>query len=90
MIYNQIPNSSRVYSNKDSKINNLIKGNNIINKIFSDNKRYFGFSQHPININMNSASTLSSSNKPISTKINITQGKNMGPFIKAMKPKKGY
>jgi len=90
MIYNQRPNSSRVYSNKDSKINNLIKGNNIINKIFSDNKRYFGFSQHPININMSSASTLSSSNKPISAKINITQGKSMGPFIKAVKPKKGY
>ena len=90
MIYNQRPNSSRVYTNKDSKINNLIKGNNIINKIFSDNKRYFGFSQHPININMNSASTLSSSNKPISAKINITQGKSMGPFIKTMKPKKGY
>lgn len=90
MIYNQRPNSSRVYSNKDSKINNLIKGNNIINKIFNDNKRYFGFPQHPININMNSASTLSSSNKPISTRINITQGKSMGPFIKAVKPKKGY
>ena len=92
MMYNQRPNSSRVYSNKDNnKINNLIKSSNIIDKIFNDNKRYFGFSQHPININLNinSASTLSTSNKPIS-RINVTQGKNMGTFIKTMKPKKGY
>ena len=92
-INNQRPNSSRLYSNKDNnKINNLIKSNNIIDKIFNDNKRYFEFSHHhPINANISSSSsTLSSINKPFSTKINITQGKNFGQFFKTMKPKKGY
>ncbi len=92
-INNQRPNSSRIYSNKDNnKINNLIKSNNIIDKIFNDNKRYFEFSHHhPINANISSSSsTLSSINKPFSTKINITQGKNFGQFFKTMKPKKGY
>ena len=93
MIYNQRPNSSRVYSNKDgnnNKLNNLIKSNNIIDKIFNDNKKYFGFSNHPINVNINSTSSLSSSNKPISTRINITHGKNIGQFVKIMKPQKAY
>ena len=91
IIYNQRPNSSRVNSNKDggnSKLNNLIKNNNIIDKILNDNKRYFGFSNHPINVNINSTS---SSNKPISTRINnITHGKNIGQFVRIMKPQKAY
>ena len=92
-INNQRPNSSRIYSNKDNnnKLNNLIKSNNIIDKIFNDNKRYFGLSNHPINSNINaSSSTLSSLNKPTSTRINIGQGKNIGQFFKTVKPKKGY
>ena len=92
MIYNQRPNSSRVNANKDdnNKLNNLIKNNNIIDKIFNDNKRYFGFPNHPMNVNINSNSSLSS-NKPISTRINnITHGKNIGQFIKIMKPQKAY
>ena len=92
-INNQRPNSSRIYSNKDNnnKLNNLIKSNNIIDKIFNDNKRYFGLSNHPISSNINaSSSTLSSLNKPTSTRINIGQGKNIGQFFKTVKPKKGY
>ena len=91
IINSQRPNSSRVYINKDNnKLNNLLKSNNIIDKIFNDNKRYFGFGQHLGNININSAATLSASNKPISTKINIIQGKNIVQFVKTIKPKKGY
>ena len=95
-ITSQRPNSSRIYSNKDNnnyKINNIIKSNNIIDKIFNDNKRYFEFSHHnPINANItSSSSTLSSMNKPISSsKINITKGNNIRQFFKTMKPKKGY
>ena len=92
-INNQRPNSSRVYSNKDNnnKLNNLIKSNNIIDKIFNDNKRYFGFSNHPINSNISSSSsTLSSLNRLIPTRLNIVQGKNIGQFFKTVKPKKGY
>ena len=92
MLYTQRPNSSRVNSNKNgnSKLNNLIKNNNIIDKIFNDNKRYFGFPNHPMNVNINSTSVLSS-NKPNSTKINnIAHGKNIGQFVKIMKPQKAY
>ena len=93
-INNQRPNSSRIYSNKDNnnKLNNLIKSNNIIDKIFNDNKRYFGFPNHPINSNISSSSssTLTSLNKPMSTRINVAQGKNIGQFFKTVKPKKGY
>ena len=95
-ISNQRPYSSRIYLNKDKdniiKIKNMIKSNNIIDKIFNDNKRNFEFSyHHPINSNItSSSSTLSSINKPISTRINITQGKNIGQFFKTMKLKKGY
>ena len=88
MIYNQRPNSSRVNSNKgnNNKINNLIKNNNIIDKIFNDNRRYFGFSQHPINVNINSTSYLT--NKPISAKTNIKKPKSINQFV-TLKPK-GY
>ena len=88
MIYNQRPNSSRINSNKGNtnKINNLIKNTNIIDKIFNDNKRYFGFSQHPINVNINSTSYLT--NKPISAKTNIRKPKSISQFA-AVKPK-GY
>ena len=95
-VSNQRPNSGRIYSNKEKdniiKVNNMIKNNNIIDKIFNDNKRYFEFSHHhPNNSNKtSSSSTLTSLNKPISAKINITQGKNIGQFFKTMKPKKGY
>ena len=97
MIYNQRPNSSRLYSNKENnKINNLIKNNNIIDKIFNDNKRYFGFSQHPMNVNINSSTSLVSTNKPISAKTNIRKKKNINQFVNvkpnqfvSMKPK-GY
>ena len=80
LIYNQRPNSSRVNSNKDSKLNNIIKNNNIIDKIFSDNKKFFGFSNN----------SLPSSNRPISSKINIANGKSTGQFAKIMKTKKSY
>ena len=35
-------------------------------------------------------STLTSLNKPMSTRINVAQGKNIGQFFKTVKPKKGY
>ena len=55
-------------------------------------KDFFVFSHlNPINVNIiSSSSTLSSVNKPISTKINLRQRKNNGLFFKAMKTKKGY
>ena len=80
LIYNQRPNSSRVNSNKDSKLNNIIKNNNIIDKIFSNNKKFFGFSNN----------SLPSSNRPISSTINIATGKSTGQFAKIMKTKKSY
>ena len=62
----------------------------LIDKIFNDNKRYFGFPNHPINSNISSSSsTLSSLNKPMSTRINVVQGKNI-QFFKTVKQKKGY
>ena len=93
IINSQRPNSSRIFINKDNnKLNNLTKSNNIINKIFNDNKRYYGYPQHSTGVNINSASAsgVGTSNRPISTKINMIQGKNIVQYVKTIKPKKGY
>ena len=92
IINNQRPNSSRIYVNKDNnKFNNLVKSN-IIDKIINDNKRYYGYPQHSGNKNINSISisAVGTSNKPISTKINMIQGKNIVQYVKGIKNKKGY
>ena len=72
-INNQRPNSSKPFGGKN---------NNFMDKILSGNK-HLDFQTHNVNSNMNQGYT-----KQINNRINLNQGKNLGPYIKIMRTKK--